>query len=48
MEKVTILFVALSDGMGVGRKANNESSIAISLLEKFLEARFDNELALKL
>lgn len=40
-------FVALSDGMGVGRKANNESSIAISLLEKFLEARFDNELALK-
>lgn len=40
-------FVALSDGMGIGRKANNESSIAINLLEKFLEAKFDKELALK-
>ncbi|CCQ97329.1 putative Stage II sporulation protein E,protein serine/threonine phosphatase [[Clostridium] ultunense Esp] len=40
-------FAALSDGMGVGRKANNESSIAINLFEKFLEAKFDNELALK-
>ena len=40
-------FVALSDGMGVGKKANNESSIAINLLEKFLEAKFDKELALK-
>lgn len=40
-------FVALSDGMGVGRKANNESRIAINLLEKFLEAKFDKELALK-
>ena len=40
-------FVALSDGMGVGRKANDESSIAIRLLEKFLEAKFDKELALK-
>lgn len=40
-------FVALSDGMGAGRKANNESRIAINLLEKFLEAKFDKELALK-
>lgn len=40
-------FVALSDGMGVGKKANNESNIAINLLEKFLEAKFDKELALK-
>ena len=40
-------FVALSDGMGIGRKANNESNIAINLLEKFLEAKFDKELALK-
>lgn len=40
-------FVALSDGMGVGLKANQESDIAISLLEKFIEAGFDRELALK-
>ena len=40
-------FVALSDGMGVGKKADNESRIAINLLEKFLEAKFDKELALK-
>ncbi len=40
-------FVALSDGMGVGRKANQESNITISLLERFLEAGFDKELALK-
>lgn len=40
-------FVALSDGMGVGKKANNESSIAINLLERLLEAKFDKELALK-
>lgn len=40
-------FIALSDGMGVGRKAHEESSIAISLLEKFLEAGFNKELALK-
>lgn len=40
-------FIALSDGMGVGRKASNESSTAIKLLERFLEAKFDKELALK-
>ncbi|EOD01140.1 stage II sporulation protein E [Caldisalinibacter kiritimatiensis] len=40
-------YVALSDGMGVGQKANQESDITISLLEKFLEAGFDRELALK-
>lgn len=40
-------FAAISDGMGVGRKASFESTIAISLLEKFLEAGFDMELALK-
>src|SRR5699024_3713882 len=39
-------FVALSDGMGIGKKANYESSIAISLLEKFLEAGFSEEVAL--
>lgn len=40
-------FAAISDGMGVGRKASNESNIAINLFEKFLEAKFDKELALK-
>lgn len=40
-------FAAISDGMGVGRKASFESTIAISLLEKFLEAGFDLELGLK-
>lgn len=39
-------FVALSDGMGIGKKANYESSIAITLLEKFLEAGFNEEIAL--
>lgn len=39
-------FIALSDGMGIGRKANYESSITISLLEKFLEAGFSEEVAL--
>ncbi len=37
----------LSDGMGVGQKANQESDITISLLEKFLEAGYNKELALK-
>ncbi|MBZ2174583.1 stage II sporulation protein E [Schnuerera sp. xch1] len=40
-------FAAISDGMGVGKKANRESDIAINLLEKFLDAKFDKELALK-
>ncbi|NMA86776.1 MAG: stage II sporulation protein E [Tissierellia bacterium] len=40
-------FVALSDGMGIGSKANAESSIAINLLESFLEANFDKALALR-
>ena len=46
-ERTSNYFVALSDGMGVGQKANRESEITISLLEKFLEAGFDKELALK-
>lgn len=40
-------FAVISDGMGVGHKAKQESDITISLLEKFLEAGFDKELALK-
>jgi stage II sporulation protein E len=33
--------LALSDGMGIGHKAREESQVAISLLENFLEAGFD-------
>lgn len=40
-------YVALSDGMGVGQKANQESDITISLLEKFIEAGFEKEVSLK-
>ncbi|WP_352418155.1 stage II sporulation protein E [Proteiniborus sp.] len=46
-EKSNNYFAVISDGMGVGHKASQESDITISLLEKFLEAGFDKELALK-
>ncbi|MTI46494.1 MAG: stage II sporulation protein E [Firmicutes bacterium] len=46
-ERKNNYFAVLSDGMGMGQKANQESDITISLLEKFLEAGFDKELALK-
>jgi stage II sporulation protein E len=39
--------LALSDGMGTGPKAALESSTTITLLEKFLYAGFDKEVALK-
>jgi stage II sporulation protein E len=39
--------VALSDGMGSGPRANNESSITISLLEKFIEAGYERNAAIK-
>lgn len=46
-ERKNNYYIALSDGMGMGHKASQESGITISLLEKFLEAGFDKELALK-
>lgn len=46
-ERKNNYYIALSDGMGMGHRASQESSITISLLEKFLEAGFDKELALK-
>lgn len=46
-EGENLYFAAISDGMGIGKKAFKESNIAISLMEKFLEAKFDKELALK-
>lgn len=46
-EEKNTYFAALSDGMGVGKKASFESSVAISLLEKFLEAGFNIDIALR-
>lgn len=40
-------FIAISDGMGKGAKAHRESKIAISLLERLMEANIDKELMLK-
>ncbi len=46
-ERKNRYFKALSDGMGIGLKANKESAAAISILEKCLEAGFDEEIILK-
>ncbi|NLY42532.1 MAG: stage II sporulation protein E [Clostridiaceae bacterium] len=40
--------LALSDGMGSGRKASRESSATIALLEQFLDSGFDKDTAVKL
>lgn len=40
--------LVLSDGMGSGQKASNQSSAAISLLEQFIETGFDKDTAIKL
>ncbi|WP_353094407.1 stage II sporulation protein E [Tissierella praeacuta] len=42
-----IHYSALSDGMGIGRKANEESTVAISLLEKLMEANVDKDIIIK-
>lgn len=39
--------IGLSDGMGSGAIASNESKATISLLEKFMEAGFDRSAAIK-
>ncbi|MCR1899043.1 stage II sporulation protein E [Irregularibacter muris] len=39
--------LALSDGMGSGKRASRESRTTINLLEHFLEAGFNREIALK-
>ncbi|SCX77989.1 stage II sporulation protein E [Alkaliphilus peptidifermentans] len=39
--------IALSDGMGTGEKANRQSSATISMLEKMMEAGFQQEMAIK-
>jgi stage II sporulation protein E len=40
--------LALSDGMGSGRRAREESTAAVDLLENFLQAGFDKDLALQI
>jgi len=40
------ILVAISDGMGSGEKAERTSELAISLVENFYKAGFDNELIL--
>ncbi len=40
-------YSALSDGMGIGRKANEESKLAISLLERLMEANVNKDIILK-
>lgn len=40
--------LAISDGMGSGKEANQSSKIAINMLEKLLKAGFDKETSLKL
>ncbi|KAB3531860.1 stage II sporulation protein E [Alkaliphilus serpentinus] len=39
--------VALSDGMGTGEKAHSQSTATISMLEKMMEAGFNQEMAIK-
>ncbi|MGO1371815.1 MAG: stage II sporulation protein E [Senegalia sp. (in: firmicutes)] len=46
-ERQNNYYAVLSDGMGRGETAKAESSVTISLLEKFLEAGYDKELALR-
>ena len=40
--------VCLSDGMGSGSRANQESEMVVDLLQKFMEAGFRKEIAIKL
>lgn len=39
--------LALSDGMGIGRKAEHESSVVVSLLENFLSAGFQLDITIR-
>ena len=40
--------ICLSDGMGSGARANQESEMVVDLLQKFMEAGFRKEIAIKL
>lgn len=46
-ERENTHFTAISDGMGIGKKAHKESSIAIELLEKLMEINMDKNLIIK-
>ncbi len=49
MEKVDgELVLSLSDGMGFGARACKESEVVVDLLEKFIEAGFNKETAIKM
>ncbi len=41
-------FVCLSDGMGSGNRANQESELVVELLQKFLEAGFQKDTAIQM
>ena len=43
-----VYHIALSDGMGSGVQANQESEMVVDLLQKFIEAGFRKEIAIKL
>lgn len=40
--------ICLSDGMGSGKRANEESELVVELIQKFIEAGFRKEMAIKL
>ncbi|MFA7411169.1 MAG: stage II sporulation protein E [Tissierellaceae bacterium] len=40
-------YIVISDGMGIGRKAKEESKTAVSLLERLMEANIEKDLALR-
>lgn len=40
-------FMAISDGMGVGKKASRESSIAMELLEKMMDTNMSKNMAIR-
>lgn len=46
-ERGNIHFSAISDGMGIGKKAHKESSVAIELLEKLMDINMDKNLIIK-
>lgn len=41
-------YICLSDGMGSGSRASQESELVVELLQKFLEAGFEKETAIKM
>lgn len=46
-EQGNMNFIAICDGMGIGKKANRESGIAIQLLEKLMEINMDKSMIIR-